>query len=286
MTTECTLMSKQINNCLLDENEVPDYFIPWTQALEYDPLHTPADQLAILSSRLANLRASYRTGSKTDEEISRLAETLENDMLEWCKSTLAAGSVCSFHDISDPDSPHAWNGTRHEYGIPQAHRKWNIWRCSRITLSRLREAIWRRSWPTLTQPSVPVPSSDHFNAIRTRMVNDICISVAYALGNGPDIEPPSKGGVSSGIILSLPLVVAGTCLLEQLSQPVVSPGGSRMILVDVALHENPFDQTSIQLAWIIERLEYIGSRLGVKWAVSGAGFLKGERRIYYDLGRS
>lgn len=269
----------------MNETEVPEYMVQWTQALEYDPMQTPADQLATLSSRTATLRAAYRTGSKTDEELAELCNILEKDLLDWSESTLAAGSVCSFYNVHDPDSPHAWNGTRHEYCIPQAHRHWNMWRCLRIVLSRLHEAIWRRSWPKLAQPSQPVPDSEHYRTIKNRMVNDICVAAAYAFGNDSAVDPP-KGAVSSGYLMVMPLFIAGTCLVEQLAEPIVGPDGSRMILVDEPLHLNLFDQTAIQLAWIIERLDYIAAGVGIRWAAQMSRLLKGESKTYYDLGSS
>ena len=264
---------------------MPEYIVQWTQALDYDPMHTPADELTVLAARTASVRASFRTGSKTDEELAQLTSTLETDLLGWSETTLAAGSLCSFHNVRDPDSPHAWNGTQHQYGVPQAHRHWDMWRSLRILLSRTQEAIWRRSWPTLAQPSQPPPSTEHYKAVRNRMTADICIAAAYALGNDSSAEPP-RGSISSGYMLIMPLCLAGTCLLEQLAEPIVSPGGSRMLLVDEPLHLDHFNQTSTQLAWIVDRVDYIADKIGIKWAHAVGKLLKGENKIYYDLGRS
>jgi len=117
------------------------------------------------------------------------------------------------------------------------------------------------------------------------MVNEICISTAYALGNDLTLNPPT-GAVSDGYLLVMPLTMAGTCLIERMSEPIVTPGGSRMVLVNEALHENIFDERSAQLAWIVERLEYIAAKIGIRWAAQMARLLKGEKRVYYDLGRS
>jgi hypothetical protein len=136
------------------------------------------------------------------------------------------------------------------------------------------------------------------------MASDICIAVAYAFGNDSSAEP-TKGSVAAGkillwIILSetsanhtqqgyaliMPLVVAGTCLLEQLADPITSPGGSRMIFVDQPLHTDLFNQTSTQLAWVIEKMDYIANKVGVNWAATMSSFLKGQKRVYYDIGRS
>ena len=272
-------------NALTTELEVPEFIVQWTQALEFDPLYTPGDNLTVLAARVASFKAAFLQGSKTDEELATIAETLERDLLSWSESTLAAGSVCSFHNVRDLDSPHSWNGTRHEYGIPQAHRYWNKWRCLRILLSRTQEALWRRSWPTLAGPSYRIPDAEHYRSIRNRMASDICIAIAYAFGNDPSAEP-ERGAVSAGYQSVMPLCVAGTCLLEQLADPITSPGGSRMIIVDEPLHTDLFNQTSTQLAWVIERMDYIAKKVGVKWAAAMNKFLKGETKIYYDIGRS
>ena len=91
---------------------------------------------------------------------------------------------------------------------------------------------------------------------------------------------------SSGYLLTMPLCVAGTCLLEELAEPTFTPGGSRMILVDQPLHTDLFNQTSTQLAWVIERMDYIANKVGVNWAAAMNKFLKGQTKVYYDIGRS
>ena len=264
---------------------MPEYIVQWSQALDFDPLYTPGDTVTILAARTASVKAAFLQGSKPDEELAELANTLERDLLSWSESTLAAGSVCSFHNIHDLDSTHSWNGTKQEYGIPQAHRYWNKWRCLRIVVSRLLEALWRRSWPTLLQLAQPMPNSEHYRSVRNRMASDICTAAAYAFGTDSSALPP-RGSVSAGYLMVMPLCVAGTVLLEQLAEPITSPGGSRIILVDQPLHLDLFNQTSTQLAWVIERLDYIANKIGVNWAVAVSRFLKGEKRIYFDIGRS
>ena len=274
-----------VTNALWTETDVPEYVVQWTQALGFDPMQTPGDQLVVLAARVALLRKRFKTNESTDELLAEEGTRLEEDLLGWSENTLAAGSVCSFYNIRDPDSPHSWNGTRHEYGIPQAHRSWNMWRVLRILLSRTLEAIWRRSWPVLVQPSQPIPDSEHYKQIRSRMTADICVAAAYAFGSDNSVEPP-KGSISSGYLLVLPLAVAGTCLLEILAEPAISPGGTRLILLNEPRHIDPFNQTSTQLAWLIDRTDYISDRIGIQWATAMSKFLKGGYHLYYDLGRS
>lgn len=261
---------------------MPDFLVRWTQALEYDPMHTPGDQLTVLAVRAAAIRSAFRTGSKADLELATLASTLEQDLLGWSETTITTGSMCSFHFTKDWGSSHTWNGTRHEYRIPQAHQYWNLWRSLRILLSRLQEAVWRRSWPTLT-PTPPRP--EHFKAIRHRMVADICAATAYALGNDNTVEPP-RGSIASAYMIILPLYLAGTCLLEELVVAEFSPGGSRVIMVDQSLHLDPVNQYSTQLAWLIQRVDYTADKIGIGWAAPIGKFLRGQCKIFYDLGRS
>ena len=270
---------------LRSETTIPDYVTEWTQALEFDAEQNPADQLVLLASRLASARQAFRTGEKTDSELKDITDMLEKDLLAWSESTLAEGSVGSFHDVHDLTSRHAWKGTRHEYGIPQAFRHWNTWRSLRILLSRLQETLWRRSWPTLAQPSQPIADAEYYRSIRNRMTKAICVAAAYAFGDDTSAEPP-RGSVSSGYIMTGPLSLAGSCILEQLSEIITSPGGHRIMLVDQPLHTDPYNQLSVQLAWLIQRVEYIANKAGISWGREVSRFLKGEKNMYYDVGRS
>lgn len=272
-------------DALSTETDVPDFISQWTQALDFDPLYSPGDDLTILACRIASLKAAYVRRSNTDQELASLAENLENDLLSWSERAFAAGSACSFKNVRDLESQYTWNGTKHEYGCPQAHRYWNKWRCLRILLSRTQEALWRRSWPTLLGFSNRIPDAEHYRSIRNRMASDICVAVAYAFGNDASAEP-EKGSVSAGYLLVMPLCISGTCLLEQLADPITSPGGNRMVLLDRPLHTDLFNQTSTQLAWVIERLDYIATKVGVNWAGSINKLLKGQSKVYYDMGRS
>lgn len=111
------------------------------------------------------------------------------------------------------------------------------------------------------------------------------MAAAHDLGNDKSIQP-QKGSVASGLMLTMSLLLAGTCLIEQLSETTVSPGGRRLIRVDQPLHLDPFNQTSTQLAWIIGRIDYIAEKVGVRWAGTVSSFLKGEAEVWFDVSRS
>lgn len=274
-----------MNNCNLSEQEVPSYICEWTKLLDFDPVLNPSDQLSLLASRGASLRAAFKNASRPDSELSAIADGLERDLQKWAKTHSVPGSVCAFESVRDPRSPQSWHGIRHIYGSPQAQKHWNKWRCARILVSRIQEALWRRSWPVLATPSRPVPQPEHFQTVRNQIVEEICVAAAHDLGNDQAAKP-QKGSVASGLILIISLALAGTCLIEQLAESTVSPGGRRLIHVDRPLHLNPFNQSSTQLAWIIGRIDYIAEKVGVRWASTVNSFLKGESGVYYELCRS
>lgn len=174
--------------------------------------------------------------------------------------------------------------------MPQSFRHWNLFRALRILLSRIQEALWRRSWPALEQPAQGIPHPEHFKSIRTRMVADICIATAYAFGNDAAAEP-AQGAVSSGLLLLSPLGLAGTCLLEQLAEVSVSPGGSRIMMVDESIHNNPtnlLEQNSpqSQLCWLIERIDYVAHKVGIGSAACFSRFFRGQGSMFFDIARS
>lgn len=279
------LIKRQVNNCNLSEQEVPDYIIEWTKLLDFDPILTPSDQLSLLASRGAALRAAFRSGSRPDQDLSTMAEALERDLLKWAKAHSVQGSVCAVETVRDPRSQHGWNGNKHIYGSAQARKHWNKWRCARILVSRIQEALWRRSWPILASSNRPVPNREHFQGVRNGIVEEICLAAAHDLGTDMSAEPP-KGSVASGLMLTISLTLAGTCLIEQLSETNVSPGGRRLIHIERPLHLDPFDQASTQLAWVIGRIDYIAEKVGIRWASTVSSFLKGDSDVYYELCRS
>ncbi|KAK5170472.1 uncharacterized protein LTR77_005060 [Saxophila tyrrhenica] len=267
------------------ETEVPEHIIEWTRELEFDPILSPGDELDLLGARLASIRSAFCNRTKPDVELEELSQALENDLISWAERAQAPGSPCAFQSRHDQGSPNAWNGIHHDYSSPQALRYWNKWRCYRIPLSRLQEELWRRSWPALAQTSRRVPDSEHYRRIRGEMMADICTAAASLLGNDVASEP-ARGMLANAYPLVLPLSVAGTCLLQELVQPVLTPEGSRVILLDRPLHLNLFDQRSTQLAWVIDRLDFISGKIGIKWAAAWSRWLRGEDSISYDTARS
>lgn len=76
-------------NSLCTETEAPGFIEQWSLAFDYDPVTTSADQLTAMACRAASLKAAFRTGEKSDEELAELTATLEADLLSWSERTLA-----------------------------------------------------------------------------------------------------------------------------------------------------------------------------------------------------
>lgn len=274
------LTAPQITNSMLSEQEVPAYIVEWSKLLPNDPLRTPSDHLALLTARCAALRAAFRSAAHPDQALARTADALEHDLLHWAAEHSTPGSPAACTAVPDPHSPRAWNGARHVYGSPAALAHWTGWRCARVLVSRVQEALWRRSWPVLAAPGRAVPAREHFVGVRERVVEEICGAVALELGDA------GEGGGASGLLLLVALTLAGTCLIERLGEASVCPDGRRVIRVDRPLHLDPFDRASTQLAWVIGRVEHVAEVVGVRWARTVSSFLKGETGVYYEVCRS
>lgn len=275
----------QIANSLYIETAVPAYIVEWSHYLEADEAHLPIDQLMLIASNIASTRQSFRIRDKVDDELLSIANDLEYSLEKWAEDLSSSSPLFSFRSVPDLSSNHAFAGMRHEYGGPQAFRYWNFWRTLRILVSRLQEALWRRSWPVLAQPLQPIPQPDLFRSIRNRMADDICAATASAFGNDASAKPQA-GSVASAQCLLNPLTVAGTCLLESLAEITTSPEGGRLITLDRPYHLDPFNQASTQLAWVIQQIEYIADKVGIRAGRSFSEWLKGDDSAYYDLGRS
>lgn len=267
------------------EEVVPSYILDYTRALGSDPVLDASDQLAFLATRLSEIRSAFLHGSMSHTDLITAADTLERDLLIWSKNHSITSSPCAFQTIADAGSPYAWHGTRHIYRCTQARNFWNQWRLVRILLSRTQEALWRRSWPVLASPERPIPATERFRLIRIQMTSDLCTVIANELGCDTDAAP-AQGSVASGLLLAMPLLVAATCMMEQLAESTVSPSGSRLIHCNRALHLDPFNSSSTQLAWMVGRMDFISQTIGVRWAGAGSSFVKGNTDLCYDLCRS
>ncbi|KAK3673421.1 hypothetical protein LTR78_006655 [Recurvomyces mirabilis] len=266
-------------NALFAEQRVPQFVVSWSETIAANESECLRDDLSLLTARLASVKASFADRSLRDDVLEAEAATIETDLLGWSERMRQADVQARPHQNPSTSSSHS---TRQISTPPAESRSWNFWRCLRILLSRVQEAVYRRSWPHLTQ--VP-PSPQHYREIRESMTTDICAGVAQRVGDDMSSEVRS-GSVAAGLLSIWPLHIAGTCLLEELAESSTTPGGSRTLLLNRTLHLDPNSATSVQLAWVIRRLDHIGGNYGIQWAYLTRRLLAGERGVYYNLGRS
>ncbi|KAK4923917.1 hypothetical protein LTR49_008862 [Elasticomyces elasticus] len=240
-------------NALLTETEVPDFIVDWSTSLAHDTTQTPSDQLSVLAARVASSKCSFlKMRIQDDQQLMEATSALERDLVKWSDEWPAddlPSTLC-----------HAMV-------------------C--IFLSRTQEAVLRRSWPALA--TIP-PSPQHYRDVRNRMTDKIC-SAAVSVFAEDDTIASARKSIPVGLAFVAPLFLAATCLLEQLAEPLVSPGGSRTILIERPMHKDPLSFASLQLAGVIERLDLI-DRIGVRWSGALSKILSGQVLTIYDLGRS
>ncbi|KAF2725857.1 hypothetical protein K431DRAFT_280584 [Polychaeton citri CBS 116435] len=273
-----------ITDALWSETAVPETLARWTHALEFEPLQIHSDQISILAGRVSSLREHFCAGEETDQLLLDTATRIDAELLAWSEQALIQGSACLYSTVQDQDSHTSWNGTRHDYSTPQAREAWNEWRCLRIIVSRIQEAIWRRSWPTLERQPEPNDADHHAN-LRARMAAGICVATAGEFPNTLDATS-GRGAVGSAYLCIFPLFLAGTVALEHLASSITTPGNTRALLCNQAFHLDPLDRYSTQLAWIIARLDYISTKVGISWAAALSACLKGDLGCHYNIARS
>ena len=136
-----------------------------------------------------------------------------------------------------------------------------------------------------TDHAMPMAVSAASMQLRQTITDDICAATACSIPIEPGAEPPA-GTLAAVMDLLLPLMVAGTHCIEMLSPAIVPSDGRRVVVVADPLHENPCNPLSTQLAYIVDRVDYIAGSVGFRPAIGVSKFLKGERRVCYDLGIS
>lgn len=274
-------------DALWSEREVPAFLYDWLVHLINASQDSAGDRLRLLMIRLAHIKATYRTAELANNELYRMATILEHELLNFERDELKGNPTLSCRVTDTSSAQHSWKAIRHDYASVHGFLYWTHWRMCWIMLSRLQLALRRQAavyMQIYAQMHDPGAESD---AARSRQdaVDDICASVLYALPRGPNKEPP-PGSLSMASTLLLPLMVAGTHCIEQLSDPMLTADGRRVVFVAEALHRDESNATSAQLAYIIDKVDYIANEIDLRRAAEVGSFLKGERRVYYDLGRS
>lgn len=271
------MRSQALIHVIWEDQYVPQFFRDYQTELESYPqnvLEKPVDDLTKICFDLADLRANIRLRRITDTSAAHAASQLESRFIQWAIDTEAYHEQWHYSLLDVDDSEHVWDGKVHSYsGFPMP-TVWNSYRQMRIMLTRTHEWLCRR---------IPFSEEErqqqtrYFRNVRRQMTEDICATVPVALGHG------SPANTSPCLLLSgygaiWPLFFAGTCVFER-----VGPGAWSIVHGEMASREYRVDKPATQAQWIMSRLEYISTHIGVKWADGVVAVLRGDFKVPQHL---
>lgn len=265
-------------HCIWDDIHPPSFLWEWEGELEKQTPDLkwikPADTLTKICFDFAELRANMRYKSISDAMAAEEASDIDSRMIQWSIDAMNAGEMWRYYDIEVPDSPHVWNGIVHAYSGHPAPNVWNTFRSIRIMVVRTQELLCHRFQFSDGERE---EQTRYFRKVRRQMTDEICAGIPSALGHAsPAYNSPCT--LISAYSSIWPLFFAGTCALERVS---FTAWQSAQEGKAPSLHQT--SAASAQAAWILGRLEYISTNVGLKWANGIAAVLKGDFRIHDDL---
>lgn len=261
-------------SCLWDDQMPPSFLWEYQSELQnYTAdlqLAQPMDDLTFLCFEFAILRANMRLRKVSDAIALERASELERQFIQWQIDTTENYPRWRYYDMEVEESEHVWDGKVLAYMGHPAPSAWNLWRNMRIMLSRTQEMLSK---------SFPLPNSErdeqlrYFRSVRRQMTDDICATIPVALGHA------SPAYSSSCVLITAyasvwPLFFAGSCALER-----VGPGAWSILMGEpMPLGIKP-NAAAAQAMWIMNRLEYISKKVGLKWADGVLATLRGDFAI-------
>lgn len=207
------------------------------------------------------LRAKLRQKANSDMVDVEAASEIDSRLVRWSSDALASDQAWHFATVAIPDSPQVWNGTIYTYRNSFAPGVWMTFRSIRIMIIRTQESLYR---------SLPLPAAEiaeqarYFRTVRHQMTDEICATVPVALGHtGLSCDP--SGTLISAYNVIWPLFLASISASERRGMQ-----GN-----DDPAHCESLDlQKNAQLTWILGRLDYISTHVGVKLATDVAEALR------------
>lgn len=213
------------------------------ELLKANDKNLPYVILATYQARLATLRATAPTNH---HNLDLLHEPTQRSLEAWWVDAIALNSemqawgelICqgslAYSELLNETG--TWPKTFHVYPEILTAGFWNSYRCARILL--LSDLL---DYDTRIGPTFVFPEPNTFQASMLQMINDICASVPFLLG---DFDP--QGSLQKG---------AGR----------MSLGGYFLVF---ALHVVGYVRIvkDDQLAWIKGRLKRVGYTMGIKQA--------------------
>ena len=211
----------------------------------------------------ATLRARIRLKKITDVAAAEEASHIKFRLNQWLMGALASDIRWHYSEVVVPDSSHVWNGKMHTYNSAHTFGAWMAYRSISIILIRTLEPLYRN---LLIPDAERELQTRNFEATRRQIVDEICAAVPCVISN-PDPADKSCRLVRAYSAI-WPLYLAGTCALERVRGQVFRDRKG-----DFSGMEGT-SAASAQAAWILGRLQYIATHVGLRWASVIATFLK------------
>jgi hypothetical protein len=199
----------------------------------------------------------------TDRAAAEEASHIKFRLNQLLMGALASDIRWHYSEIIVPDSSHVWNGKMHKYNSAHTFGAWMAYRSISIILIRTLEPLYRTLQVSADEREL---QTRNFEAMRRQMVDEICVAVPCVISN-PD--PADKSCMVVRAYSAIwPLYLAGICALERARNQAL-----RDMQGDLSSMEG-ISYASAQAAWILGRLQYIATHVGLKWASVIATFLK------------
>lgn len=264
-------------SCIWDDRHPPDFLLEYQQELQDHTVDAtiaaPSDVCVRLCFDFASLRARIRFRQISDEEAAEAASELERQFIQW-SIDCSANPHWRYIEIEVADSEHVWDGKVHSYYGHPMPLVWNTWRSMRIMLSRTQEMLCRRFQ---FSDSEREEQMQYFRKTRRALTDEICATIPVALGHS------SPAFTSACILITAyasiwPLFFAGTCALER-----SGPSAWEILMGQPPRAGAAHSAAAAQATWIMNRLDYISNKVGLKWADGVASVLRGDFSIHPDV---
>jgi hypothetical protein len=261
------------------DDESPPAFL-WefqSELIKYTNEHDvmkPIDGLSWVIFDFAKLRAKIRYKQIGDVQAAEQAAELERKIIQWTIETPKSDERWRYYEMEVEDSPHVWGNMVHSYwGLP-VPGAYNTIRVVRCILTRTQEMLARR---------LPFSETDreeqmqYFRKVRRILTDEICATIPSVLGHAsPAFNSPCLLITAYNAIW--PLFFAGTCALDRVGS------GAYFILKNEFLPPGQTtNRAAAQAQWIMSRLEYISTNIGLKWADGVLAILRGDFKIPEEL---
>ena len=257
-----------------DDEAPPDFLWEYqSEVVKYNnenDIAGPIDAMSRIIFEFALLRANIRYKTVPDNLAASQAAELERQIIEWQVETSKSDERWRYYDMEVDDSEHVWGNMVHSYWGQPVPNAWNTIRGVRIMLTRTQEMLCRRLSFSETEHEEQM---QYFRQTRRQLTDEICATTPCMLGHAsPAFSSPSI--LISAYAAIWPLFFAGTCALERVGTSAYG------ILTNEALPPGQAtNKAAAQAQWIIGRLEYISTHIGLKWADGVLAVLRGDFKV-------